>query len=207
MGAILTVGGFSGRLSSRTRGGSRRTVGVAFRSMDNGWGWVPVGISAIGAAVAIWQAWDARRARVNASKSEAVALRAAETAASAQRETAVSLGEMARIAKEQHEARQAEAARKPVPWRLEPGRSMKRGDAYLLVLGGDEPVFDVELTWVRRPSILHVSPKPVPSTMQPGDGVEIRMWRAAGDERPTVLEVHWRREGDSQRTVTRATLS
>jgi hypothetical protein len=172
--------------------------------MDWTWGWAAVLVALIAAAVAGWQAFEARKSRIDASAAQHAAEEAAKTAAAAQAQSADSLSAIAEIVKAQHEAAQAAAAKKPDPWRLEPGRSVNTGTARLLILGGDEAAEDVEVTVRNEPQMLHLTPNPVPTTWQPGDALEV-YWFGRSDGLP-VLEVRWKRPGDTAHTTTRATL-
>lgn len=180
--------------------------GSTLSSVEWTWGWAAVVVSFMAAGVAGWQAWEARRARRDASSFGAAAERSAVEAASAQAQSAQALASMAAIAREQHEAARAAAATKPDPWRLEPGRYMKTGKAIMLKLTGSDLVRDVELVWERKPALVEYDPSPVPTTMRPGDAIEI-VYMFTGGGSTAVLEVHWRREGEDEVRVTRGTLN
>lgn len=169
--------------------------------------WISVVIAVLAAAFAGWQAFEARKARLNAVTAQTAAEDAATKAAGAQEQSAASLAEMAQIAKEQHEAAKAAAAKKPDPWTLKPGSYRKNGEAMLLELGGSDPVTDVSLKFERAPRMLHLDPERPPETMRPGDAIEIYWMKTMGDSSTFVIEVHWTREGETEKNVTRATLS
>lgn len=176
--------------------------------MEWTWGWGAVVIAALAAGVAAWQAWEARRSRLDAQRAQSSAESAAQAAAGAQQQSADALVTIAELVRQQHEDARAAAAKKPDPWRIE--RVPKpSGDAVMLRLGGDEPLYDVSLTFERAPEVLMLDPNPVPSAMRPGDAVEI-YWLRTYDDRGSstfVLEVQWRRDGDKHSHVTRTTLS
>ena len=176
--------------------------------MEWTWGWGAVIVAALAAAVAAWQAWEARRSRLDAQQAQGSAESAAQAAAGAQQQTADALAAIAELVRQQHDDARAAASKKPDPWRVEPVHK-PTGDAVMLRLGGDEPVHDVSVTFERAPEVLMLDPNPVPSTMRPGDAVEI-YWLRTFDDRggsTFVLDVQWRREGDSEPTISRATLS
>lgn len=164
-------------------------------------------VSLVAAAFAGWQATEARRARISAAESQDAAEDAASRAADAQTQSAQSLNTIAEIASQQHAAATAAAAVKPDPWRLDGGRYVRSGSTRMLVLGGSDEVEDVELTFERKPSMLHFDPDPVPSRWRPGDAVELYWMMFGADSSTFVVEVHWRRAGETERRVSRSTLS
>lgn len=172
--------------------------------MEWTWGWAAVLVAFIAAAFAGWQAFEARRSRIDATAAQQAAEDAARTAAAAQTQSADSLSAIAEIVREQHEAARAAATKKPDPWRLEPSRHTKTGTARLLILGGDENAEDVEISFKNKPHMVHLTPSPVPTTWQPGDALEV-YWYGNSDGLPT-MEVRWKRPGDTAHTTTRATL-
>ncbi|MFD6699837.1 MULTISPECIES: hypothetical protein [unclassified Microbacterium] len=176
--------------------------------MEWTWGWGAVIVAAIAAAIAVWQALEARRSRLDAQQAQGSAESAAQAAAGAQQQTADALAAIAELVRQQHEDARAAASKKPDPWRVEPVHK-PTGDAVMLRLDGDDPVHDVSMTFERAPGVLMLDPNPVPSTMHPGDAVEI-YWLRTYDDRGSgtfVLEVRWRREGDAELAVSRTTLS
>ena len=175
--------------------------------MEWTWGWGAVVVAALAAGVAAWQAWEARRSRLDAQQAQGSAESAAQTAASAQQQSADALATIAELVRLQHEDARAAVARKPDPWEKTAGAPRKNGRAVLLTVTGVDHLHDVSLTFERAPHILHLTPDPVPSTMQPGDAIEIYWMRAAGDSATFVAELHWRREGDTRLATSRTTLS
>lgn len=90
-------------------------------------GWVTSGIAAISAGVAVWQAIEARHARVAARES-------AESASRAATDSATALTKLSAIAEE-------EAARVDPPWTVE----HVRGDMYRVINGSREICREVDL--------------------------------------------------------------
>lgn len=172
--------------------------------MEWTWGWAAVIVAVVAAGFAGWQAFEARRARVDAGAAQQAAEDAAKVAAAAQAQSADSLAAIAAIVTEQHEIARAAAEKKPDPWRMESGRYVKTGTTRMLVLGGEETLIDVELSFENHPRMLNLTPREVPSTWRPGDAIEIYWYGNVGAF--PVLEVRWRREAEEQFTVTRATL-
>ncbi|WP_395243375.1 hypothetical protein ACGGZK_14710 [Agromyces sp. MMS24-K17] len=158
--------------------------------------WIATGIAVIAALVAGWQAWEARRSRLDAR----------ESASEAQdhEERAVAASERIASAVEEQNARErAEREKYRNPWSMIPTRE-KSSRSYKFILGGDEPLSDVRITMddehTEREKFRFV--RPTTETMRPGESMMLSWWRHMGSASQISAELHWvRPNGERHHSV------
>lgn len=99
--------------------------------------WIATGVATVAALVAGWQAWEARRARIDARSSAGEAQQHEERAAAASERIATAI-------EEQNALERTERERYKNPWTMHRG-SDQHTRWYTFVLGGDESVAEVEI--------------------------------------------------------------
>ncbi|MGX1703316.1 hypothetical protein [Microbacterium sp. NPDC055357] len=157
--------------------------------------WIATGIAVVAALIAGWQAWEARRARLDArsSASEAQDHEARAVAASERIAAAI---------EEQNAQERAERERYRTPWSMVSTRE-KSSRVYKFTLGGDEPVTDVRITvddeHTEREKFRLV--KPTAETMRPGESMTLSWWRHMGSASQITADVHWTRPNGEQHSA------
>lgn len=100
--------------------------------------WIATVVAVIAALIAGWQAWEARRSRLDARASAGEAQQHEERAAAASERIALAI-------EEQIALERAEREKYRNPWSMRSTRD-KSSRTYKFMLGGDEPVSDVQIS-------------------------------------------------------------
>lgn len=157
--------------------------------------WIATGVAVIAALIAGWQAWEARRARLDArsSASEAQDHEARAVAASERIAAAI---------EEQNDREREERERYKNPWTMV-SEYVKSGRRWKFHLGGDEAVTGVVMKiddkWDRER--LNVT-MPETENMRPGQSFRLDWWRSMGSPQQITAELHWvRPNGETHSTV------
>lgn len=158
-------------------------------------GWIATVIATVAALVAGWQAWEARRARINArsSASEAQDHEARAVAASERIASAI---------EEQNLRERAEREKYRNPWQMISSRD-NGTRSYRFVLGGDETVTDVGImiddSHIAREKFHFV--KSETETMRPGESMMLSWWRHMGSASQITADVRWKRPDGEQHSA------
>ncbi|TXK11335.1 hypothetical protein FVP74_08315 [Microbacterium saccharophilum] len=154
--------------------------------------WIATGVAVIAALVAGWQAWEARRARIDARESAGEAQQHEERAAAASERIAAAI-------EEQNALERAERERYRNPWTMSTSRD-KSSRSYKFMLGGDEPISDVSIKiddeHAEREHFRFV--KPQTETMRPGESMSLHWLRHMGSASQITVELHWTRQNGEQ---------
>lgn len=154
--------------------------------------WVATAVAVVAALVAGWQAWEARRARIDARTSANDARDHEERAVAASERIAAAI-------EEQTSHERAERERYKNPWTMTP-LFVKSGRGYKFILGGGEPISDVRIeiddAVQAREKFRFV--KPETETMRPGESMTLSWWRHMGSASQITAEVHWTRPNGEQ---------
>lgn len=157
--------------------------------------WIATGVAVIAALVAGWQAWEARRSRLDArsSASEAQDHEARAVAASERIASAI---------EEQNLRERAEREKYRNPWQMISSRD-NGTRSYKFVLGGDETVTDVRImiddSHTAREKFHFV--KPETETMRPGESMTLSWWRHMGSASQITAEAQWTRPNGEQHSA------
>lgn len=154
--------------------------------------WIAPGIAVVAALIAGWQAWEARRARLDARKSASEAHNHEERAVAASERIASAI-------EEQNARERAEREKYRNPWSMISTRE-KSGRSYKFMLGGDEPLSDVGIMIDEEHTArekFHFT-KPTTETMQPGESMTMSWWRHMGSASQISAELHWTRPNGEQ---------
>lgn len=159
--------------------------------------WIATAIAALAALVAGWQALEARRARLDARSSASEAQQHEERAAAASERIASAI-------EEQNALERAEREKYRNPWRMNATRDGKTSSRiYKFLLGGDEPVSDVQISvdekHVEREKFNFV--KPETATMRPGESMTLSWWRHMGSASQVTVDLKWTRPNGEQHTA------
>lgn len=154
--------------------------------------WIATGVAVIAALVAGWQAWEARRARLDARESASDAQQHEERAAAASERIAAAI-------EEQNTLERAERERYRNPWRMSTSRD-KSTRTYKFILGGDEALSDVRITMddehAEREQFRFV--KPQTEIMRPGESMTLLWIQHMGSAPQITIDVHWTRPNGEQ---------
>lgn len=154
--------------------------------------WIATAIAVVAALVAGWQAWEARRSRLDARSSAAEALDHEERAVAASERLAAAV-------EEQNARERAERERYRNPWRMISTRD-KSSRSYRFTLGGDEPLTNVRIMiddeHTAREKFHFL--KPTTETMRPGESMTLSWWRHMGSASQITADVHWTRPNGEQ---------
>jgi hypothetical protein len=154
--------------------------------------WIATGIAVVAALVAGWQAWEARRSRLDARSSAAEALDHEERAVAASERLAAAV-------EEQTARERADRERYVNPCSMQSTRD-KSSRSYKFMLGGDEPLGDVRITiddeHTEREKFRLV--KPTTETMRPGESMTLSWWRHMGSASQITADVRWTRPNGEQ---------
>jgi len=154
--------------------------------------WIATGIAVVAALIAGWQAWEARRARLDArsSASEAQDHEARAVAASERIASAI---------EEQNALERAEREKYRSPWSMG-ASTTPNSRTYKFALGGDEPVSDVQIKVDNKhtPRERFHLVKPETETMRPGESMTLRWSLVMGSASQITAEVHWVRPNGEQ---------
>lgn len=157
--------------------------------------WIATGVAIVAALVAGWQAWEARRSRLDARASAGEAQQHEERAVAASERIASAI-------EEQNALERAERERYRTPWSMISTRD-KSSRVYKFTLSGDEPVSDVRVTvddeYSEREKFRLV--KPPTETMRPGESMTLSWWRHMGSASQISADVHWTRPNGEQHTA------
>lgn len=144
-------------------------------------------VAVIAALIAGWQAWEARRSRLDARASAGEAQQHEERAAAASERIALAI-------EEQIALERAEREKYRNPWSMRSTRD-KSSRTYKFMLGGDEPVSDVQISvddaHSEREKFRFV--KPEAATMRPGESMTLSWWRHMGSASQVTAELRWTR--------------
>lgn len=158
--------------------------------------WIATGVAIAAALVAGWQAWEARAARRDARESAAEAQRHEERAASASERIASAI-------EEQNALDRAEREKYRNPWSMRATRD-KSSRTYKFILGGAEPVTDVQISMddshMAREKFHFV--KPDTESMRPGESMTLSWWRHMGSASQITVEIQWKRPNGEQHSST-----
>lgn len=154
--------------------------------------WIATGIAIVAALFAGWQAWEARRSRLDARESASEAQDHEERAVAASERIASAI-------EEQNARERAEREKYRNPWSMIRTRD-KSSRSYKFMLGGDEPLSDVRITvddeHTEREKF-HFT-KPTTETMRPGESMTLSWWRSMGSAPQITAELHWVRPSGEQ---------
>lgn len=154
--------------------------------------WIATSIAVVAALIAGWQAWEARRSRLDARESA--------SEAQGYEERAVAASERIASAIEAQNAReQAEREKYRNPWSMIRTRD-KSTRSYKFMLGGDEPLTDVRIMMDDEHTAnekFHFT-KPTTETMRPGESMMLSWWRHMGSASQISAELHWVRPNGEQ---------
>jgi|GEM_PF-3235843 len=157
--------------------------------------WIATGIAVVAALIAGWQAWEARRYRLDARTSAGEAQQHEERAVAASERIAAAI-------EEQNARERADRERYRTPWSMFSTRE-KSSRVYKFTLGGDEPVSDVRITvddeYTEREKFRLV--KPTSETMRPGESMTLSWWRHMGSASQITADVHWTRPNGEQHSA------
>lgn len=163
--------------------------------------WIATGIAVVAALIAGWQAWEARRSRLDArsSASEAQDHEARAVAASERIASAIEEQNVRERAASEHD--RAERERYRTPWTIVAQTASNRR-AWKFLLGGDEPVTGVTLTFDRdhKGDRLNMN-IPESSAMQPGQSFRLDWWRGLQSSRHIDAVLHWTRPNGEQHSA------
>lgn len=175
-------------------------------AMDTWTDWVAIGIAALAALFAGWQAVESRAARQDAAFARREADAAAESASEAQRRSAEALTAIATIAREQREAQRAEAEARPNPWRIEELPAQRHGRKWLLVHSGNAPVHVLGVEFEPKPDMMHLEPLPFVGVKEPGDSLIMQWMMTGGTPQSFKLSIRWRWTDSDEEHRTNGTL-
>lgn len=155
--------------------------------------WIATAVAIVAAIVAGWQAWEARRARLDARSSAGEAQQHEERAAAASERIASAV-------EERNAAERADRETYRDPWSVtKAGTHHDR--RYRFLLRGDEPVTNVQvMTTDVRPlsddgaegEAIYVN-KPSADAMRPGESMTVNWQRHDGSPSQISVEVLWTR--------------
>lgn len=132
--------------------------------------WIATCIATVAALVAGWQAWEARRARIDARSSASEAQGHEARAVAASERIAAAVEEQ----NENERAKRAERERYKNPWSMDSSRD-NGTRAYKFILGGTETLTDVQLMiddqHMANEKFHFV--KPTTETMRPGESMTL----------------------------------
>lgn len=148
--------------------------------------WIATGIATLAALVAGWQAWEARRSRIDArsSASEAQDHEARAVAASERIAAAI---------EEQNQREREERERYRNPWTMLP-EPVQSGRRWKFHLGGEEPVSGVmvKIDDKHDRERLNIT-MPESDEMRPGQSFRLDWWRSMASPSQINAELHWTR--------------
>jgi len=157
--------------------------------------WIATAVAVVAALVAGWQAWEARRSRLDARMSAGEAQQHEERAAAASERIASAI-------EEQNALERAEREKYRNPWRMLSMRE-KSSRTYKFMLGGDEPVsgvgISVDDTHSEREKFRFV--KPETDTMRPGESMSLSWWRHMGSASQITVDLRWTRPNGEQHSA------
>ena len=157
--------------------------------------WIATGIAVVAALIAGWQAWEARRARLDArsSASEAQDHEARAVAASERIAAAI---------EEQNNREREERERYKNPWTMVP-EYVKSGRRWKFHLGGDERVTGVTVKVDDKYEKERLSvTMPETEDMRPGQSFRLDWWRSMASPQQITAELHWvRANGEAKECV------
>lgn len=159
--------------------------------------WIATGVAVLAALIAGWQAWEARRSRLDArsSATEAQDHEARAIAASERIASAIEEQNARERAASEHD--RAERERYRNPWTIVPQAAASR--AWKFALGGDEPVTGVALTFDRAYKADRLDMNiPETGAMQPGQSFRLDWWRGLQSSRQIDATLHWTRPNGEQ---------
>ncbi len=158
--------------------------------------WIAPVVAVVAALIAGWQAWEARRSRLDARSSASEAQQHEERAAAASERIASAI-------EERNAVERAERERYINPWTMQRGED-RFSRWYTFVLGGDEPITDVtieadEADQAREQFSIS---KPKTDRMRPGESMTVTWIPTMASESQVSVELHWKRPaGDEHHTV------
>lgn len=163
--------------------------------------WIATGIAIVAALIAGWQAWEARRSRLDARSSASEAQDHEARAVAASERIASAIEEQNARERAAAEQDRAERERYLNPWTIVPqGGTTRR--AWKFVLGGDEPLTGVALTFDRdyKGDRLDVN-IPESRTMRPGQSFRLNWWRGLQSSQQIDAALHWTRPNGEQHST------
>lgn len=155
--------------------------------------WIATGVAVVAALVAGWQAWEARRARLDA--------RSSASAAEDHEARAVAASERIAAAIEEQTAHErAERERYRNPWSMVP-EYVQSGRRWKFHLGGDEPVTGVSVKIDDKHARERLSvTMPETDDMRPGQSFRLDWWRSMASPSQITAELHWERSNGEHHT-------
>lgn len=144
-----------------------------------------MGIAVIAALVAGWQAWEARRSRLDARESASEAQNHEERAAAASERIASAI-------EEQNARERAEREKYRDPWTVVPSRD-EHSRWYKFLLGGDEPLSNVNIMIDDK----HLNNetlrfnRPETESMRPGESMTLIWARHMGSPSQITVDLQW----------------
>lgn len=158
--------------------------------------WIAPAVAVVAALIAGWQAWEARRARIDARKSASDARDHEERAVAASERIAAAI-------EEQNASDRAEREKYRNPWSMVTSRSGSVRN-YKFMLGGDERLSDVQIRvdekHTDRESFHFTKPETEP--MRPGESMSLSWVRHMGSASQITVELHWMRpNGEKHESV------
>ncbi len=157
--------------------------------------WIATGVAIIAALVAGWQAWEARRSRLDARSSASEAQQHEERAAAASERIAAAV-------EEQNALERTEREKYRNPWSMLSTRD-KSSRTYKFMLGGDEPVSDVQTSVDEKHTEREKfnCTKPETETMRPGESMSLSWWRHMGSSSQITVDLQWTRPNGERHTA------
>lgn len=153
---------------------------VIVRGME----WIAPVVAVAAALIAGWQAWEARRSRLDARSSASEAQQHEERAAAASERIASAI-------EERNALERAERERYKNPWTRVP-EYVQSGRAWKFHLGGDEPVTDVSVKIDDKHTNERLSvTMPDTENMRPGQSFRLDWWRSMASPPQITAELHW----------------
>lgn len=149
--------------------------------------WIATGIAVVAALIAGWQAWEARRSRLDARTSAGEAQQHEERAVAASERIASAIEEQ----NERARADQAERERYKNPWTMVP-EYVQSGRRWKFHLGGNEPVTGVVIKYDDEHEREQLSVSiPDSGEMRPGQTFRLDWWRSLASPAQIDAELHW----------------
>lgn len=155
--------------------------------------WIATAVAVLAALVAGWQAWEARRSRLDARSSAGEAQQYEARTVAASERIASAIEEQNSRARADAERDRAERERYRSPWTIV--KQDAASPAWKFALGGEEPVTGVALTFNRDHKADQIEMNiPKSGAMAPGQSFRLQWWHSQQID----AELHWTRPNGEQ---------
>ncbi|MFC9560862.1 hypothetical protein [Agromyces sp. NPDC056965] len=154
--------------------------------------WIAMSIAVVAAIFTGWQAWEARKSRVEARRSASDAQDHEERAVEASERIAAAI-------EEQNSRERAAAEKYATPFAI--GEEYVQGigaKRWKLALGGTEVVHGVSVEIDPPDTMFSMRPDPVPSELHPGAVVLFDWWRGGNAPDFIAVTVRWTRPNGNE---------